>query len=46
MTSVEVVRAFVTRCSDVNPVVNSIVHENFQDALIMARLVDAKIKKV
>ncbi|KAB7494953.1 Fatty-acid amide hydrolase 2-A [Armadillidium nasatum] len=45
MTSVDIVRAFVTRCSDVNPLLNSIVQENFQDALQTAKEIDERINE-
>ncbi|XP_066943997.1 fatty-acid amide hydrolase 2-B-like [Macrobrachium rosenbergii] len=45
MSSVEVVRAYITRVSDVNPVLNAITQESFKAALLQARRVDEMLNK-
>lgn len=46
MSSVEVVRCYLTRISDVNPILNSLCQENFRDALLEARRVDERLDQV
>ncbi|XP_069181502.1 fatty-acid amide hydrolase 2-B [Procambarus clarkii] len=43
VSSVEVVRSYVTRISNVNPILNAIAQENFQSALLQARMVDERL---
>ncbi|KAG7159630.1 Fatty-acid amide hydrolase 2-B-like, partial [Homarus americanus] len=43
VSSVEVVRSYVTRISNVNPILNAVAQENFQAALLEARMVDKKL---
>lgn len=45
MSSVEVVKAYITRASDVNPVLNAIAQENFQAALLQAKRVDERLNQ-
>ncbi|XP_064094270.1 fatty-acid amide hydrolase 2-like isoform X2 [Macrobrachium nipponense] len=45
MSSVDVVRAYITRASDVNPVLNAITQESFKAALLQARRVDEMLNK-
>ncbi|KAF2343773.1 Amidase signature domain [Trinorchestia longiramus] len=45
-TSVSVVRAYISRISDVNPLLNALAQEAFQDALQEARRVDDRITQV
>ncbi|CAL4087350.1 unnamed protein product [Meganyctiphanes norvegica] len=45
VTSVEVVRAYITRLSEVNPLLNGLAQENFQAALMQARKVDETLEK-
>lgn len=46
MSSVEVVKAYVTRVSDVNPLLNAVAQENFQSALLEAKRVDERLSQV
>ncbi|KAK3884588.1 hypothetical protein Pcinc_011144 [Petrolisthes cinctipes] len=43
MSSVEVVRAYVTRISNVNPILNALAQESFQAALLQAKVVDERL---
>ncbi|MPC83813.1 Fatty-acid amide hydrolase 2-A [Portunus trituberculatus] len=43
LTSLEVVRCYVTRISNVNPVLNALIQEDFQGALLLARRVDERL---
>ncbi|KAK8384835.1 hypothetical protein O3P69_014416 [Scylla paramamosain] len=43
LTSLEVVRCYVTRISNVNPVLNALTQEDFQGALLLARRVDERL---
>lgn len=45
MTSEEVVQAYIDRCHEVNPLVNAIVEDRFEEALAEARQIDAEIAK-
>lgn len=45
MTSEEVVQAYIDRCREVNPLVNAIVEDRFEEALDEARQIDADIAK-
>ncbi|XP_063596990.1 fatty-acid amide hydrolase 2-B-like [Penaeus indicus] len=45
MSSVEVVKAYVTRISDVNPLLNAVAQENFQSALLEAKRVDERLSQ-
>lgn len=45
MTSEEVVQAYIERCREVNPLVNAIVEDRFEEALNEARQIDAEIAK-
>lgn len=45
VTSEDVVQAYIDRCKEVNPLVNAIVEDRFEDALIEARQIDAEIAK-
>ncbi|KAA0198023.1 hypothetical protein HAZT_HAZT009473 [Hyalella azteca] len=42
-TSVSIVRAYISRTSDVNPLLNALAQEDFQEALQEARRVDERI---
>lgn len=44
MTSVEVVKTFIARIKEVNPILNCVVDERFSEALEDARKVDEFIK--
>ena len=46
MTSVEIVRTFITRLNEINPILNAIVQENFQQALHQAQQIDDRIQNV
>lgn len=46
MSSVEVVRAYVTRISNVNPILNALAQESFQAALLQAKVVDERLDQV
>jgi len=46
MTSVQVVRAYISRISDVNPLLNAMAEDNFRDALQEALRVDEMIAAV
>lgn len=46
MSSVEVVRSYVTRISNINPILNALAQENFQAALLEARRVDERLDQV
>lgn len=39
------VQAYIDRCREVNPLVNAIVEDRFEDALTEARQIDAEIAK-
>ncbi|XP_071540461.1 fatty-acid amide hydrolase 2-B-like isoform X2 [Panulirus ornatus] len=43
MSSVEVVRSYITRISNINPILNALAQENFQAALLEARRVDERL---
>lgn len=43
LTCVEVVRCYVTRISNVNPILNALAQEDFQAALMLARQVDERL---
>lgn len=43
LTSLEVVRCYVTRISNVNPILNALIQEDFQAALLLARQVDERL---
>lgn len=43
VTSEEVVQAYIDRCREVNPLVNAIVEDRFDEALEEARTIDAEI---
>ncbi|KAI4479260.1 hypothetical protein M0802_014418, partial [Mischocyttarus mexicanus] len=45
ISSEEVVSAFITRCREVNPILNAIVENNFEKAIIQARIVDQFLKE-
>ncbi|XP_031617820.1 fatty-acid amide hydrolase 2 isoform X5 [Contarinia nasturtii] len=45
VTSEEVVQAYIDRCKEVNPLVNAIVEDRFEEALEEARQIDAEIAK-
>lgn len=45
VTSEEVVQAYIDRCKEVNPLVNAIVEDRFEEALEEARQIDADIAK-
>ncbi|XKL69083.1 hypothetical protein PGB90_006852 [Kerria lacca] len=45
LTSERVVSAFIERCRQVNPIVNAIIDERFDDALKDARYVDSLIQR-
>ncbi|XP_043483070.1 fatty-acid amide hydrolase 2-B isoform X2 [Leptopilina heterotoma] len=44
ISSEEVVTAYIDRCREVNPVLNAIVQDRFEAALIEARNIDKKLK--
>ena len=46
MSSVSVVRAYISRISDVNPLLNALAEENFRNALQEALKVDERINQV
>ena len=46
MTSLEIVRAFIVRLNEINPILNAIVQENFQEALYQAKMIDERIHQV
>lgn len=45
VTSEEVVKAYITRCTEVNSLINAIVENRFIDAIEEAKQVDIKIKE-
>ncbi|XP_014615321.1 PREDICTED: fatty-acid amide hydrolase 2-A-like isoform X1 [Polistes canadensis] len=45
ITSEEVVSIFIARCKEVNPILNAIVENNFEKAIIQARMVDQFLKE-
>ena len=44
ITSEEVVTAYITRCQEVNPIINAIVQDRFEEALKEAREIDNLLK--
>ena len=46
MSSVSVVRAYISRISDVNPILNAMTQDAFKSALMEALRVDDKITQV
>lgn len=45
LTSEKVVRAFIERCREVNPIINAVVNQRYSDAIVEAKKVDEFLKE-